>query len=132
MRQRLVLPLLAVLAAAPFVAADACAPTCTLLAHTQAFVTPVAAVTSGSTVLWQTLDVGHTATDRVGGCFHTSFSEAELGRALLVVADGALYASGEGGPLEACASAQALPDGSFLLDYVCLFHPSMEGKLLVR
>lgn len=125
---------LGLLAAAPLVLGDTCLPACEV--RTQAmllFVPSVSLVESGSSLTWLSSDnTAHTATDRAGYCFHSSFSPGGDGSALFFIADGALFATSEAGDAQPCEAADVLPDGSFLLDYECLLHPNMKGKILVR
>lgn len=131
MRSLFALATLVALAAVPLAVGGACVPTCTVFAHTEQFVPAVTQVDSGSTVTWHSLDSGHSASDGNDLCFNTFFNLRD-GRATFVIAGGALYAAGEGDAFEPCPSASALPDGSFALDYTCLFHGNMNAKLLVR
>lgn len=131
MRSLFALATLVALAAVPLAVGGSCVPACTVFAHTEQFVPAVLQVDSGSTVTWHTLDVGHTASDANDLCFNTFFNLRD-GHATFVIAGGALYAAGDGDAPEPCPSASELPDGSFALDYACLFHGNMKAKILVR
>jgi plastocyanin len=129
----IVLLALAAVAAAPFVAADTCLPTCDVTTAAMRFFVPqVSVVTTGSTLSWLSGDgFGHTATDLATGCFHADFGSVNRGTVLFFVAEGALFAASEGKEPEACENA-ALPDGTFRLDYTCLLHPEMKAAILVH
>lgn len=130
------------LLAGPAVAGGgSCLPTCEVLSHLLAFVPPVTEVERGSSVEWSSLDIGHTASDQfgsgpptIGSCFNTDFTPASPGAAYFTIEDGKLYAISEtaGGELVECEHATPLPDGSFVVDYICAFHNRMVGKLWIR
>lgn len=110
-----------------------CAPSCDVPSTTAGFVPPVVVVSSGATVTWASTDgFAHTATEIEGFCFHAAVTKASPGRATFRVEDGVLYAKTPDRAEKACASATKLDDGSFLLRYECLYHPSMVGELVIR
>lgn len=111
-----------------------CLPTCDIPSHTLGYFPPVTVVGRGSTVSWSTLDIGHTATDLEGFCFHAEYVGPQRGTATFTILDDKLFAvsdTQDGSPVE-CDAARALPDGSFLLHYACLYHQRMEGHLVIR
>lgn len=130
------LALVGSLALLPGVAGDTCLPTCEVPSHlTAGFVPATTIVRSGSTVTWTTLDSIHTASDTPDAawnmCFNVAFGPTSPGSARFDIEDGVLYAQGEGDPRKAC-DARALPDGSFALEYLCLYHrATMNGVLVV-
>lgn len=119
-------------AGASMAATGTCVPSCDIQSHLLGYAPPVALVASGSVVTWHTLDTIHTATDGVNYCFHVPYAVNAPGDGFFLVTDGALYAAGEGKPLKRCDAALELPDGSFLLEYVCLYHPNMRANLIVK
>ena len=125
------------LALLPGVAGDTCLPTCEVPSHlTLGFLPPATVVQSGSSVAWSTLDIGHTASetpDATGDmCFNVFFTpQGGPASARFDLEDGVAIAQGEGEERLACRGT-ALPDGSFAVDYVCLYHPTtMNGTIVV-
>ena len=123
-------------------AASGCVPTCgvTTVAMAQ-FVPMLTVVESGSSVTWTggTDNTAHTASDadlQGAFCFDAHFGRQAPSSALFFISDGTLYAATEdlvgGQQTLPCTAAQPLPDGSFVLDYICLFHLNMKAKLLVH
>lgn len=115
-------------------ALGACLPLCAVeSADGAGFLPPVVVVTSGEAVTWRATDnVGHTATDRADFCFHVGYTPARPGTARFDIVGDLLVATSPGAGTAACNAATRTPDGSFVLDYTCLFHPSsMNAKLVV-
>lgn len=135
MRPALML-LLVLLALPPALAAvEPCLPSCTVPGHERAgFLPPVTLVESGATLTWTAPDnVAHTATDAKGFCFHTAFNGNTPGTSTFRLVGGVLVGESPGRAPKVCAAATPLPDGSFVLPYVCLYHPlAMTGQLVVR
>lgn len=114
-----------------------CLSDCAVTSSVAGYVPAVMIVESGAEVAWSGLPVenlGHTATE-VGAaspCVNVLYS-TNPGRATFTIHDGALWAAQ---PLKAekrCATATALPDGSFALRLFCQYHPNtMQGVLVVR
>lgn len=120
----------------PATAAAICVPSCEVASGNPDFgvgffASPLVVVTSGDVVTWTSIDAGHTATDRVRFCFHVIYDEDGGGSATFSIVAGTLFAK-VGTTTKACTSATALPDGSKLLPYECLYHPTMKGQLLVK
>lgn len=106
-----------------------------MLSSTAYYAPPVVVVQSGGTVTWTSNDlpnpIHHTSTS-VDRCFSTAYTGASPGHATFRLVDGALRASGDGGVEKPCPQATMLPDGSALLEYVCLYHAQMRGFVLVN
>lgn len=140
MRILLALALVALPFAGPALAGDGtCLPSCEVSSSTVAFLPPVTIVERGSSVEWSSLDIGHAASDMwdgttpptIGTCFFTDYTPARPNSAYFTIQDGALFALSDLG-FEECEHATALPDGSFVLDYICPYHNRMTGTLVVR
>lgn len=114
-------------------AAPLCVPSCTVASNAFVFAPALVVVQDGATVTWTANDlpspIVHTATDASDErCFNVSYSGANPGRATFRIDEkGHLLASTPGVPERVCAAALALPDGSFLLEYECLYHAQMTG-----
>ena len=124
---------LALVPSIPLALGDTCLPTCDVVtAGSRVFVPALSVVDAGSTLSWRSGDNdGHTATDLDTFCFSTGFGTTLRGSVRFLVEEGLLATSVNGQPSEVCAVAPG-PDGSFLLHYVCLLHPEMQGDVLVR
>lgn len=125
--------LLVAAALAP-VASALCAPACdvaTTPIALPAYAPPATVVLSGSTVTWTTLDDPHTATSKADMCMNAFYSEGSPGSATLSIVGGKLLAT-VGTTTKTCTSATALPDGSLVLAYTCLYHPNMKAELVVK
>ncbi|HET6405578.1 MAG TPA: hypothetical protein VFH78_13115 [Candidatus Thermoplasmatota archaeon] len=139
MRLALALALAALAFATPALAGSGtCIPSCEVPSHlTLGFIPIVTVVERGSTVTWTAMDMGHTATSYadLAVCFDTHYTRSSPGQAWFTISDGKLFAISEwnDGALTECGNALALPDGSFSVDYTCVYHPStMNGTLLIR
>ena len=137
MRLVVLLALAALALTVPLAQSGSCVPACDAIGHNFAFAPPVTYVDSGSWVTWHSFDGIHTASDadyRGAFCFNAEFTNNSPGRAYFAIFDGALYAMSEGDLLLRCDgwSATALPDGSFALEYTCIYHNRMSGTLLIR
>jgi plastocyanin len=122
---------LASFAAAPALAAGACVPSCGVPSSTLGYVPPVTVVASGATVTWSALDEAHTATaEGAPLCFNVGYGPNNPGSATFRVDATSMYAR-VGATERVCASATALPDGSFALRYRCVFHGTMNGVIIV-
>lgn len=115
-----------------------CLPTCDVQSNIAAFVPPLTVVERGSSVTWHSYDIAHAAADDsgtgpggIGTCFFTDYTAARPGTAVFTISDGGLFALSDLGFLE-CERGTALPDGSFVLDYICPYHNRMVGTLVVR
>lgn len=107
-------------------------PLCTVPSTTFGFVPPATVVASGSTVTWTADDTtAHTATsDRY--CLHVVYAPGGPGAARLEIRDGKLHAITSDRGDRTCTEASPLPaGGGFALRYVCLYHPLMQGQLVV-
>ncbi|MCA1813338.1 MAG: hypothetical protein LC624_05230 [Halobacteriales archaeon] len=99
------------------------------------FVPPVLVLRSGSTVAWQSMDIGHlNLEDAVGqpsdGCFDAFYTTGVDALVTFRVVDGGLVAEQDGVP-KACASATAV-GGAQVLTYYCRIHSfTMKGALVV-
>ncbi len=141
---RLTLPLFALLAVSGLSIAAVpatCANPCGLQGSALGFVTPVAIVTSGSTVSWTALDITHVNADGSGiqvtdTCFRVTYSNTAASTPVTLTIVGselqATYDVGGVPTTSTCATAKALPDGSFALPYYCKLHPEMHGLIVVE
>jgi hypothetical protein len=101
-------------------------------------VPPLVVVRSGAAVEWRGLDnAGHINFegldnfDENSSCFVARYAGSVADRVVFTLAEGGITATHEG-TTEACASAQALPDGRALLLYQCVLHPlTMKGGIVV-
>lgn len=126
-------------AAGPAVAGGGlCIPSCEVTSNSAAFVPQATILERGSSVEWSSFDIGHAAADdagpgpgSVGTCFWTDYTPARPNSAFFTISEGVLLAVSDFGLLE-CEHARALPDGSFVLDYVCPYHDRMVGTLVIR
>lgn len=119
----------------PATAAALCVPQCEVPGGNNVvgfYAPPLLAITSGETVTWTSLDVPHTATDRASFCFSVPYDADQPGAAQFFVQSGTLFAKVGSGLPKACSAATALPDGSKLLAYECIVHPTMKAQLLVK
>lgn len=137
MRSILALGLVAVgLLSIPTLAAgNSCIPKCeTSTAGMVVFVPAVTFVESGSSAVWTSGDgAAHTASATGSFCFHTGSFNRDTQSVLFTVAGGRLFATSTvAGANVPCDSATALPDGTFVQDYVCLAHSNMKAKIIVR
>ena len=130
--------LLVVPVAAPLPAT--CADPCGISARTEAYVPPAAVIASGARVVFSSADIGHFTSDGglVGAkdtCFGVAQSPGNPSPPVtFTIAGGALHASytdATGAHDAVCASATALPDGSFALPYYCKIHTNMRAVLVV-
>jgi hypothetical protein len=119
-----------------------CDAECTIQASAAGYVLPVVVVTSGAVVTWASTDSTHVNRDGlppagpVGTCIQSDSFHPLTGTVSekLEIVDGVLYATKQGEPIPtpiACTGATKLPDGSFLLHYYCVLHPTMRGALVV-
>lgn len=119
----------------------ACADPCVVQSHSAAAVPVVVQVPSGGSVVWTSLDTSHVNVDGVGvgdedACFRATFNPASPSKPVRFdIADGALKATttltATQQVVRECALAEAMPDGSFLVEYYCALHPQMRAALLV-
>lgn len=131
-RMRAILFVGAALLALPLIAATplACADPCDVTATSAGYAAPIVDVIDGGSVVWRSLDVGHVqaASDF---CFvqnANTFSQPEAVRFDLFAGGVAATIAGE--TLE-CADAVTLDDGTALLPYHCVLHPTMRGVVMV-
>lgn len=119
--------------ALPFApAAATCVPTCSVPAATPGYAAPLLVVNSGDTITWNALDQPHTATESATRpCFSVAFG-GSAGSAAFQIVGGQLVAQQAATVPKTCASAQANPDGSFLVQYHCAYHSQMVAAILVR
>lgn len=135
------IPLVVLLLAFPLVAPlpATCADPCTVESTSNAYLPPVAAIASGSSVVFSSGDIGHVTVEGVAlgeTCFVAVASpESPPPPVTFRIVEGALRASytDKGGAYHdaACASAVALPGGAFALPYTCRIHSTMHGVLVV-
>lgn len=114
-------------------AAAVCVPSCDVGSVDKvAFAPPATLVESGSTVVWRSDGLKHTATDATAAspCFHVAYTDVPR-NVTFTVADGRLVATTDG-RARVCAGATELPDGSFSVAYSCLDHPAMKATLVVK
>jgi plastocyanin len=126
----------AALALVPLATGEGCLPFCEVPSHTTGgFVPPVTLVGAGSTLTWTSLDtLPHTASaTTLDLCLHVTYSKTSPGSARFDILDGTLVVTMPGMEPKVCTGAEALPDRSLRLDYVCFYHPNtMNGTLLVK
>jgi hypothetical protein len=111
----------------------ACGSPCEILALSAGYVAPATEVSSGSSVAWRSLDVGHLQEDTSTGahCFREpSTLSGEQEQVRFDIVDGTLVATTDGRSAT-CGLAVALPDGSQVLAYQCAIHAVMRGVLVV-
>jgi hypothetical protein len=117
----------------------ACAANCTVTASSvTGYVNPVLEIVSGAVVTWHVTDVAHIERDGPtvpagAPCLNAASGLGSDASVRFDIVGGALYATqigGEDGTVR-CASATALPGGSFLLPYACALHPTMRAALVV-
>lgn len=112
----------------------ACSANCTIGSSSTAFNPPVLEVASGSSVVWTSSDIGHVNADGIlasDACFIVEYStEAPSNPTTFKIVGNTLTAT-VGAETLTCATAQALPGGSFLLPYYCVIHTPMRGALVI-
>lgn len=132
-------PLLALLALAStgVTTPAACADPCVVQSSSAAYLPALVEVAAGSAVTWKSIDTTHISVDGLGvgdedACFRASANVPTLVRFDIV--GGVLHAtqtSGAQSVTKPCATAEALPDGSFVVQYYCALHPQMRATLVV-
>ncbi len=119
------------LAAAP----SGCVPQCEVPSAESGYVPPATVVPSGSNVTWSSLDRAHTATEpgvpASQACVNVLYGPAP-GHARFAIHNGSLWAQQPLQLEKRCSTASLQRDGSWLLEYHCLYHSQMVGFLLVR
>jgi plastocyanin len=122
-------------ALAPAIATPlACVGECTITGSSEAFILPVQEVQSGSSVVWTSIDIGHTNADgAVGGarCFVASYSAGDASSPVRFDIAGDQLTATTDGETQTCGNAVATPAGAFVLPYYCVIHPVMRGVLVV-
>src|SRR5581483_5670142 len=114
-----------------------CADPCTITAMVEAYVLPANVIADNSTVDFVSGDIGHVTADGISGstCFSVSQGPGNPSPGIRFYISGgqlrANYSDGSGSHDNACTSAVALPDGSFVLPFYCRLHPNMRGALVV-
>ncbi|MEA3200912.1 MAG: hypothetical protein QOE90_2340 [Thermoplasmata archaeon] len=118
-----------------------CADPCSINATSEGYVLPVATITSGSTVVFTSSDIGHATADNAvlgdSPCFLLPESPGSPSPVLTLTISGghlvASYTDLDGRAHNAtCNNAVALPDGGFALPYLCKIHTTMRGLLVVE
>lgn len=120
--------------------ASSCIPPCDVPSSEAGYVPAIVVVQSGSVVTWSGIPIegtAHTATEGGGvslavACLHAAYSAVGSANATFTIHDGALWAQQPLKTERRCTSATASPDGSFVLQYYCIYHVNMKGVLVVR
>ncbi len=107
-----------------------CEDPCTILGATPGYVPAAVSIASGTSAVWQSLDVTHPAGEAFPEalpCFIASTTAGEPSPPVVFTWDGAtMRADGT-----VCGSATTLRTGEGFLVYRCLLHASMVGTLVV-